>query len=152
MFKSSKLPIYFVVSICLFCMAQSADARNTLDVETDMSLWWVVYEESENGIIQAGSLDEAAQATSGFNIKQGRVVFYYEDTGHNIGRPHTQSGKEQVKGMNARVRISGLSHQIRLPRMVLKASLELCKGCWETRTIDSDLVILAGYQESMERR
>lgn len=75
----------FVLSAFVLFIAKNSDADTLLGVESDMSLWWTVYEESENGILQMGSEDSAAQAASGFNIKMGRLIFDLEDTERKIG-------------------------------------------------------------------
>lgn len=47
-------------------------------IEANTSFWWTVMEEVENGLLQAGSLDAAADQASGFNFKQGRLAFSFE--------------------------------------------------------------------------
>ncbi len=71
--------------IILSSLPQPAHARHVLDAGTNLSFWWTIYEENENGIRQMGSQDPAADVTSGFSIRQARVVLYYEDTDHNLG-------------------------------------------------------------------
>ncbi len=75
--------LYLLFAICL-CLANYAQAGN-LDMEGNMSLWWNIYEQNENGIMQARSQDPAADVVSGFNLKQGRISFNYEDTESSLG-------------------------------------------------------------------
>jgi len=44
-------------------------------IEADTSFWWTINEQVENGVIQSGSGDAAADTASGFNFKQGRLGF-----------------------------------------------------------------------------
>jgi len=53
-------------------------------VEANTSFWWVLSERVENGLLQAGSLDEAADRASGFNFKQGRLAFAFESPNERI--------------------------------------------------------------------
>jgi len=66
-------------------MAPIAEAESVFDIETNLSLWWVLLEENQNGIEQAGSGDPAEEAASGFAIKQGRIILSYEDTDNHFG-------------------------------------------------------------------
>ena len=63
--------------LCLVLAAAGAlfagAARADLAVEFDGSFWWVIQEQNENGIMQVGTLDDAAQEASGFNLKRLRV-------------------------------------------------------------------------------
>lgn len=63
----------------------SAMARGALGVEANMSIWWTIYEQNENRIRQMSSGDPATNSTSGFAIKQGRVIFGYDDPERKIG-------------------------------------------------------------------
>lgn len=47
-------------------------------IEANTSFWWIIDEEVENGLLQAGSMDDAADRASGFNFKQGRIAFSFE--------------------------------------------------------------------------
>ena len=46
-------------------------------VEANTSFWWTIHEQVENGLLQAGSKEHAADQASGFNFKQGRVSFVF---------------------------------------------------------------------------
>jgi hypothetical protein len=52
---------------------------NRFRVEGDLSFWWIIQEQVENGQTQAGSGDQAAQEASGFAFKQGRIAFAWEN-------------------------------------------------------------------------
>ncbi len=57
-------------------LAFSALAESpSLQVEANASFWILFKEEVENGIVQAGSNDDAVEEASGFNFKQGRIGF-----------------------------------------------------------------------------
>jgi len=56
-----------------------------LGLEGNMSLWWNIYEENENGIMEARTQTPAADVASGFNLKQGRVILNYEDPLRSLG-------------------------------------------------------------------
>ena len=58
--------------------------ENHFQVEGDMSFWWVIQEQVENGVVQAGSGDQAAQEASGFNLKQGRIAFDWENSDRRV--------------------------------------------------------------------
>ena len=47
-------------------------------VEANTSFWWTVFEQVENGLVQSGSEDPAADEASGFSFRQGRVAFHFE--------------------------------------------------------------------------
>ncbi len=46
-------------------------------IEANINIWVTFHEQVENQLVQAGSLDEAAQEASGFNFKQGRLGFMF---------------------------------------------------------------------------
>lgn len=58
---------------------------DNLNLDGDMSLWWNIYEENENGIRQPRTQKSAADVASGFNFKQGRVNLNYEDAERLLG-------------------------------------------------------------------
>jgi hypothetical protein len=60
----------------LFCFDVCAD----LNINSSTSVWWTLYEQNENGIIQQGSLDKSSEVASGFNVKQSRLTFDYNDS------------------------------------------------------------------------
>jgi len=53
--------------------SQTLHAEINVGVEASGSFWWVLHEEVQNGELQAGTKDKAAQEASGFNFKQGRL-------------------------------------------------------------------------------
>jgi hypothetical protein len=55
-----------------------------IGVQANTSFWWILDEEVENGLIQAGSGDDAADRAAGFNFKQGRIAFSFESPRRNI--------------------------------------------------------------------
>lgn len=56
-----------------------------LDLEGNLSFWWDIYEENENGVIQPRTGKPAADSTSGFNLKKARVKLNYEDPQRLLG-------------------------------------------------------------------
>ncbi|MBN2071601.1 MAG: hypothetical protein JW814_09115 [Candidatus Krumholzibacteriota bacterium] len=68
-------------AVILILFLQSAAARNalageeSLAIESNASIWWIINEEVENGLFQNGSLDPAAGSASGFNFRAGRLAF-----------------------------------------------------------------------------
>ena len=75
--------LYLLLAIYLG-LANYAHAGN-LALEGNIGLWWNIYEQNENGIMQARTQEAAADVASGFNLKQGRISFDYEDTERPIG-------------------------------------------------------------------
>jgi len=59
-----------ILSLSLNCItfAESTITGNT-------SIWYTMYEQNENGVLQAGTYEKAAQVASGFNLKQARLTF-----------------------------------------------------------------------------
>jgi hypothetical protein len=39
------------------------------------NFWWTMYEQNENGVLQTGTYEKAADVASGFNLKQARLTF-----------------------------------------------------------------------------
>jgi hypothetical protein len=73
-----------VAAILLTCPLRAAAESPRARIEANTSFWWVVSEQVENGLLQAGSLDEAADRASGFNFKQGRLAFSFESPDERI--------------------------------------------------------------------
>jgi len=78
-----------ILSLCLlsvfFIGFPNGSYGGDLDIGGDMSLWWNIYEENENGILQARTETPAADVASGFNLKQARVNLSYEDNEKHLG-------------------------------------------------------------------
>jgi len=53
-------------------------------IEANTSFWWILDEQAENGLLQGGSGDEAADRASGFNFKQGRLAFSFKSRGGRV--------------------------------------------------------------------
>jgi hypothetical protein len=66
------------------CPLRAAAESSRIGIEANTSFWWVVSEQVENGLLQAGSLDAAADQASGFNFKQGRLAFSFESPNGRI--------------------------------------------------------------------
>jgi hypothetical protein len=80
---SARLALFFL----LLSPLNMAFAQDQLALEGDISVWWNLYEENPNGILQAGSKDPAATSASGFNLKQGRLILdYLESDSHLSAR------------------------------------------------------------------
>ena len=58
---------------------------DNLNLAGNVSLWWNIYEENENGIRQPRTQKAAADVVSGFNFKQGRVHLNYKDVERFLG-------------------------------------------------------------------
>lgn len=76
--------ILSILVALILVLPYTASASPRLGLDGNISLWWDIYEENENGIIQAGTEDPAAKVASGFNIRQARVTFNYDDTDYPI--------------------------------------------------------------------
>jgi hypothetical protein len=76
-----------VLCLCLLLIVLigSRSYGGNVGFEGDMSLWWSIYEENENGILQTRTETPAADVVSGFSLKQGRVSLCYEDTEKHLG-------------------------------------------------------------------
>jgi hypothetical protein len=69
--------ILLIVTSAFACLILSQGAEAEILTEADLSIWWVIHEEMENGIRQTGTGDEAAQEASGFNLNRARASLYY---------------------------------------------------------------------------
>ncbi len=56
----------------------------SVGIEATTSFWWTILEEVENGLLQSGSRDPAADVASGFNFKQGRLAFRFIAPGDKL--------------------------------------------------------------------
>jgi len=72
------LLILVIFSIALPAMLSFA-SDGTFIADGDISFWWNIYEENENGIQQEVTKEPGSDTTSGFNIKQARLSFGYKD-------------------------------------------------------------------------
>jgi len=80
--------LYFVNSlfiILMFLLLINVLHAEHFNVEGNLSLWWDIYENNENGIMQPSTREPAADVVSGFNLKQGRIIFNYEDEKKMLG-------------------------------------------------------------------
>ena len=77
----AKTTLAVAVVVCAFSLRSGVAAarrgRRTSAVEATASFWWTAREEVENGLLQAGSLDPAADVASGFNFRQGRLALRF---------------------------------------------------------------------------
>jgi hypothetical protein len=95
-----KLCILLVVALQPFILINSSHAGH-LDLSGSMSLWWNIYEENENGITHARTREPAANITTGFNLKQGRVILDYEDIQKAFGAKFQIRLEERVAILDA---------------------------------------------------
>jgi hypothetical protein len=72
------------------------DAYANLNIDGSTSVWWTIYEQNENGIIQQGSLDKSSEVASGFNIKQSRLTFDYNDDRNSMNAKTQVRFEERV--------------------------------------------------------
>lgn len=68
----SLVSVIFVLAFNCITFAESSITGST-------SLWWTMYEQNENGILQTGTYEKAAQVASGFNLKQARLTFEHNN-------------------------------------------------------------------------
>lgn len=69
---------YVLAAVSLISTTAAAGDPPKVDMEATASFWWHVYEEVENGLIQTGSQNEAADVSSEFNFRHGRLGFRLE--------------------------------------------------------------------------
>ncbi len=86
-----KTAILLVIAISAILTASPAFAEGEFEVEGLLDFWWTLHEGNENGIVQESTQDPAADDVSGFNIKNGRLGFTYDDPERQLG------GKFQLK-------------------------------------------------------
>ncbi len=85
--RSLILPLSIIAvtaAVLMTCPLRAAAGSPRIGIEANTSFWWVASERVENGLLQAGSLDEAADQASGFNFKQGRLAFSFESPSGKI--------------------------------------------------------------------
>jgi len=68
----SLVSVIFILAFNCITFAESSITGST-------SLWWTMYEQNENGILQTGTYEKAAQVASGFNLKQARLTFEHNN-------------------------------------------------------------------------
>ena len=85
--KSGEMVVCFCASLIVLLISSTVQADDSprIGIEANTSFWWVLLEEVENGLLQPGSLDEAADRASGFNFKQGRLAFSFESPRGTFG-------------------------------------------------------------------
>lgn len=71
-----------IFTACVFLAAGKAVGE--VRTSGDLSMWWIIYEDVENGFRQAFTDDESAQEASGFGINRARINFYYLQPEHHI--------------------------------------------------------------------
>jgi hypothetical protein len=76
---------YLIMLAAVFTFVSRAAAETPkVGVEANTSFWWILDEEVENGLLQPGTGDAAAERVAGFNFKQGRIAFSFESARGNI--------------------------------------------------------------------
>jgi hypothetical protein len=76
-------PLLVIVVLAVLTPPAGADSP-IIGIEANSSFWFTIYEEVENGLIQPGSGDPAADHASGFNFKLGRVALTFESPDRKI--------------------------------------------------------------------
>lgn len=77
--------LFFPILIIIFLLiVYNTSLAGQLDLSANTSLWWNIYEENENGVLQTRTKEPAADTVSGFNIKQARVSLDYKDSKQHI--------------------------------------------------------------------
>ena len=56
----------------------------TIDMEATASFWWTIHEQVQNGLVQQGSGDRAADHASGFAFRHGRIAFILGSSGGDL--------------------------------------------------------------------
>ena len=123
--------LFFI--ILLFFELPGASHADNLKFEGDMSLWWNIYEENENGIIQPRTGKPAADVASGFNLKQGRVSLNYEDEKKLLGAKFQLRLEERV----AMLDVYGIWHPVEFFNLYL-GQMKV-PSTYEALTADTDL-------------
>ena len=72
-----KMIVTVLITLLLTPIAVTAE-RPVVSIEANTSFWWTMHEQVENGLLQEGSKDAAADEASGFNFKQGRTALVFE--------------------------------------------------------------------------
>ncbi len=82
----NKIPCSCIaVLIVIASSPVAAGDHPKFEAEATASFWWNIIEEVENGLIQAGSLDQAADVASGFSFRHGRVTLDIESPHGKVG-------------------------------------------------------------------
>jgi len=67
-----------------FSTAADEGRSPSLDMEATASFWWTIHEQVQNGLIQQGSGDRAADHASGFAFRHGRIAFILGSSGGDL--------------------------------------------------------------------
>ena len=73
-----------LMAVLLLTPSNHLHAKSQTHIEGDFSFWWDIYEQNENGILQAGTREPAADVTSGFNLKQARITLHHRDSSNSL--------------------------------------------------------------------
>ena len=74
-----------IVSTPLSASANETEgASPTIDMEATASFWWTIHEQVQNGLVQPGSGDRAADHASGFAFRHGRIAFILGSSGGDL--------------------------------------------------------------------
>ncbi len=74
-----------IVSTPLSASANETEGTSpTLDMEATASFWWTIHEQVQNGLVQQGSGDRAADHASGFAFRHGRIAFILGSSGGDL--------------------------------------------------------------------
>ena len=86
-FTNMTLVIATLLSL-VFPFSTAADENEgsspTLDMEATASFWWTIHEQVQNGLVQPGSGDRAADHASGFAFRHGRIAFILGSPGGDL--------------------------------------------------------------------
>ena len=69
-------PWKIVLGLLIPAMSVSAGG-NGFSIQSQASVWWILHEQVENGLVQNGTLEPATDEASGFNLKAGRLAFVW---------------------------------------------------------------------------
>lgn len=76
----NRIPILLAIFLMSFINYIASGDSN---LSGNINVWWNIYEQNENGVKQAGTKDDAADVTSGFNVKQARLTYDYNKNAFN---------------------------------------------------------------------
>lgn len=63
----------------------ASDASASLGLEADAGIQWLIREDVQNGLYQAGSGDEADDIATGFNLRRARLGLIFESADRQLG-------------------------------------------------------------------
>jgi hypothetical protein len=75
--------IYFVVIFALGGIVINSYASTT-GIEGNISLWWDIYEQNENGVKQPRTGELAADIANGFALKKARATLKHENQDYHL--------------------------------------------------------------------